>query len=288
MSYLGKIEACNQHDLSHFRPFWIEGERVGWIRPSFAAQLARWPETFQIDAHGVHLAPELQSFEERSSAVEETVRALIDEGVIDHWHGEYYPVTASVREQARLVIDRGSAAYFGIRAFGQHLNCYVCHAGKLKLWVGRRSPQRTHSPGKLDHLVAGGLPHGIGLVDNLVKECSEEAGIPAELARQAVPSGAVTYFAETDRGLKPDLLYCYDLELPEEFVPRSQDGETVEFHLWPVARVAELVRETDEFKLNCNLVIIDFMIRRGYIQPDHPDYPALVAGLHPVQLPFLG
>ncbi len=281
MSYLDKIEACNKHDLSHFVPFRVDGDRVGWIRPSLAKQLARWPTTFHVSSTGVLLAPELRSFDDRSAAVEETVRVLINEGVIPYWHGEYYPVTTQGREEARMVIDRGSAGYFGIRAFGQHLNGYVRQGDELKLWIGRRSPDRMHAPDKLDHLVAGGVPYGIGLDENLVKECEEEAGIPTDLARQAVPVGAVSYCAETARGLKPDMLYCYDLELPEDFVPRSTDGETVEFHLWPIRRVADLVNDTDEFKLNCNLVIIDFMIRHGYIRPEHPDYAALVAGLHP-------
>ena len=35
------------------------------------------------------------------------------------------------------------------------------------------------------------------------------------------------------------------------------------------------------FKLNCNLVIIDFLIRHGYISPEHEDYLFLVNGLHP-------
>ena len=139
---------------------------------------------------------------------------------------------------------------------------------------------RAHEPGKLDHLVAGGLPHGMGLAENLIKECDEEAGITAELAKRAVPVGAVSYCAEMKKGLKPDVLYCYDLELPADFVPHPQDGKTTEFFLWPVDRVAEVVRESEDFKLNCNLVIIDFLIRRGCIPPEHPDYLALVAGLH--------
>ena len=59
----------------------------------------------------------------------------------------------------------------------------------------------------------------------------------------------------------------------------SGDGEICEFHLWPVEEVARLVRDTFDFKFNCNLVIIDFLIRHGYIAPDHPDYLALVRGL---------
>ncbi len=43
--------------------------------------------------------------------------------------------------------------------------------------------------------------------------------------------------------------------------------------------IAILVRESDEFKLNCNLVIIDFLIRHGWLQPHEPDYVELASGL---------
>ena len=280
MSYLDRIKACNRHDLSHFVPFRVEGVRVGRIRPSFSEHLARWPETFVVSDEGVDLADDLQSFQARSAAVQTVIHALIDEGVIDRWQGEEYPVTAGERDRALLALDRASASYFGIRAFGQHMNGYVRDGEGMKMWIGRRAMSRAHEPGKLDHLVAGGLPLGAVLTENLVKECDEEAGISAELARQAVPVGAVSYCAETGKGLKPDVLYCYDLELPADFVPHPKDGETAEFYLWPIDQVAEVVRDTDEFKLNCNLAIIDFLIRWGHIPPDHPDYLRLVQGLH--------
>ena len=47
----------------------------------------------------------------------------------------------------------------------------------------------------------------------------------------------------------------------------------------PVAEVARLVRDTDEFKFNVNLVIIDFLIRHGVIPPEDPEYLDLVKGL---------
>jgi hypothetical protein len=46
-----------------------------------------------------------------------------------------------------------------------------------------------------------------------------------------------------------------------------------------VEKVMETVRETDEFKLNCNLVIIDFLVRHGYIPPDSTDYLQIIQGL---------
>jgi hypothetical protein len=59
----------------------------------------------------------------------------------------------------------------------------------------------------------------------VVKECGEEAGIPEHLARQARPVGYVSYASMQPEGLKPDVLFCYDIELPRDFVPRPQDGE---------------------------------------------------------------
>ena len=35
----------------------------------------------------------------------------------------------------------------------------------------------------------------------------------------------------------------------------------------------------DEFKDNCNLVILDFMMRRGYLTPDMPGYLELLSSL---------
>jgi len=40
-----------------------------------------------------------------------------------------------------------------------------------------------------------------------------------------------------------------------------------------------VVDETEEFKFNVNLVLIDFGIRHGLIEPDRPDYAKLAHGM---------
>ena len=55
-----------------------------------------------------------------------------------------------------------------------------------------------------------------------MKECKEEASIPRELAQRAQPVGAVSYSSEQAEGLKRDVLFCYDLELPDSFEPKPQ------------------------------------------------------------------
>ena len=280
MSYLDRIRACNTYELSAFRPFRVGEVAVGWIGHGFAGVLAAWPEVFVVTADAVTLSPALVDFQERTEAVGRVVEALVARGVIARRHGEQYPVTAGDRGHALFLLDRAAVAYFGVRAFAQHMNGYVRRDGRIWMWVGRRAKNRWSAPGKLDNLVAGGLPHGVSLAENLQKEAWEEASIPASLAKQALPVGAVSYRTESKYGLRTDVLYCYDLELPVDFVPLCSDGETESFDLWPLERVAELVRDTVDFKHNCNLVIIDFLIRHGYVPPDTPDYLKLVAGLH--------
>ncbi|HEY5789511.1 MAG TPA: NUDIX domain-containing protein, partial [Gammaproteobacteria bacterium] len=150
-------------------------------------------------------------------------------------------------------------------------------------WVARRARGKWNFPGRLDQLVAGGLPYGLSLAENLVKECAEEAAVPELLAQQATPVGLVSYCLATPTGLKPDVLYCYDLELPADFVPRPVDGEVEAFELWPLEEVAATVRDGEAFKPNCALVVIDFLLRHGWLEPGDPDYLEIAGGLrrHP-------
>lgn len=76
----------------------------------------------------------------------------------------------------------------------------------------------------LDHIVASGQPVGLSLMENVVKECGEEAGIPPELARMTRPAGAINY--ESYEGphksmgegwISRMVLFCFDLSLPPDF-----------------------------------------------------------------------
>jgi isopentenyldiphosphate isomerase len=278
MSYLDHIHACNRWQPADFMPFVVDGEGLGRVRRSFAAELAV-DDDFAIQNGALHWVSAPSSFAARSVAMQAICEDLERRALITHLHGERYPVTAGHREEARFLIDRGCAPYFGIRAFGQHINGFVRRSDGLHLWLARRSSSRRVYPDHLDNMVAGGLPWGIDLAENLRKECFEEASLPADVADRAVPVGAVSYCRDSDRGLKPDVLYCYDLELPEGIEPRCNDDEVAYFALWPVEQVMSVVAETDEFKLNCNLVIIDFLLRHGFVGPEHPDYLAIVQGL---------
>ena len=280
MSFLRHISACNNYRAEDFLPLIVDGARAGRVYPAFAQALLDFPGVFEPGPlGGVALSGKLSGFDERSGAVADVVDALARQGVVQPRFGELYPVTLGDRDEALFVIDRAVVAHFGFPTFGQHMNGFVRRFDGIHMWIGRRARDRHLFPGRLDQLVAGGLPHGIAPMENLVKECWEEAGIERSQALEASFVGNLRYCAQTGKGAKPDTLLCYDLELPEDFEPRCTDGEVEAFYLLPLDEVADIVHVGDEFKPNCSLVVIDFLIRHGAIGSGHPEYADLMRGL---------
>ncbi len=280
MPYLDHIEACNAHDIGKFRPFLVERRHVGWVRHDTALRLRAFPDILRVADDTVSLHPRLATPDERSAALDGVCQALHADCGYPRPRGERYAVVPEWGEAPLLTVDRGLVSTFGMRAFGVHVNGMVRTGRDLSLWIARRARDKAVAPGKLDNMVAGGQPAGLSLFDNLVKEAHEEADIPAELARKARPVGVITYCLEDEWGLKPDTMFCFDLEVPAEFTPHPRDGEAESFTLLPVAEVARLVRDTDQFKFNVNLIVIDFLLRHGQLDPDRdPGYAALAQGL---------
>ena len=113
------------------------------------------------------------------------------------------------------------------------------------------------------------------------KECEEEAALPAALTASAQAVGMTSYLRQTESGIRADVLFNYDLWLPADFTPRNTDGEVAEFLCLPVSEVADIVAGSDEVKFNSALVIIDFLIRHGYLTPEHRDYQEIAGALNP-------
>jgi 8-oxo-dGTP pyrophosphatase MutT (NUDIX family) len=279
MSFADHIRACNNYDPARAVPLVAGDQRIGWLRRDNAAVLARFLRVFAVEPDRVRLVAE-GDVDRVSAAVDAVVEALVVEHRVPKWRNETFDVMAHWGDQPVFRLDRGAVPFFGVRAYGVHLNGYRRDAGRLSVWIGRRAPDKRVAPNKLDNIVAGGVGNGYGAAATLVKEADEEAAIPAGLTRRAVPVGAVSYRMETALGIRDDVLFVYDLELPPEFVPQNRDGEIVDFALMPAGSVVERVRTTDDFKFNVNLVILDFALRHGLIPVEDPEYLAVATGLH--------
>ncbi|MBS0980586.1 NUDIX hydrolase [Acetobacter thailandicus] len=255
--FLRHLRQCNTAVVPGERsPFTLGMHHAGWIDPVIAGRLEQ--EGLGSQDSGFTLTD--------PAALEALGEKLAKEGFYRSHHELFDVFTApGLAPVAR--IDRGALPLFGLLASGVHMNGLVKKSDGLYLWTGRRASNKRLDPGKLDHLVAGGVPAGHAPFAALIKEAAEEADIQEQLALQAKEVSRIVYSLDRPEGLRRDILYCYDLLLPENFVPVAADGEVESFHLYPIEEVFALVRDTDDFKFNVNLVLIDLFLRYGLIDP---------------------
>ena len=280
MSLANKITRCHHWPEDQFRPFLIGGKVQGWMTHAFAEGLDSYPGIFTVTQDSVSLSPALAGPAARTAAVDGVMDDIISRGLGPRRRREVYPVNRAWEEPPVMLIDRGAVPYFGTRSYGVHVNGYLRRTDGLHLWVGRRNANKPVAPGKLDHIVAGGQPFGLTLAENLVKESWEEASLEEALASKAKPVGQIAYRCLLDNHVRDDVLFCYDLELPEGVTPRPQDDEVESFELWPLAEVIERVRDSDDFKFNVNLVLLDFFLRHGALEESDPETAELAARLY--------
>ncbi len=268
MSFLQRIEVCNRFELSRYIPFLIDDVPHGWVLPDFALLLREWPEVFFVTAEAITLHPDLADYQSRTEAVDAVVRQLAARGVIQGWRNERYPVTLNYDEPAAFEIERAAVPHFGFRAYGVHVNGLVRQDDDVLVWIGQRAADKATFPGMLDHLAAGGQPVGISRLDNVIKECGEEAGVPPHLAAEATYIRDIRYCCDSRSGLKPDTISVFDLYLPASFTPQNTDGEMASFSLWTMDEIADVVANSERFKPNCNLVLIDLLLRYGKLSAE--------------------
>lgn len=288
---LFRIQECNRVPGNiELLDFSVDGKILGKVTPKVAKHLCSISTESSEPVFELRDSLTLSKAagstpESRTAAVGSVMEALRDSDYITGWRNEMYPVAQSFDEVSSPVflVERAAASLLGVLEYGVHVNGLVKEEnGNMKMWMARRSKTKSKFPGLLDHIVAGGQPAGLSLMDNVVKECSEEAGIPLELTLKGVkPSGAISY-ANYGGKLKNEgegvmsrvVLFCFDLELPNDFVPNANDGEVESFFKWNLKQIAKSMDPAcnDPIKPNCYLVIIDWLMRTGAISPDSPKY----------------
>jgi len=240
----------------HYRVLRVGADDVGFVTQTVADALRRGGFAASVAAVVLDDAPALAH-----------AQATLAEAGLLHLRGEVFDVRAVPGGPVLGQVDRGALPVFGIAAEGVHVNGLVRGDDGWRLWVAHRSMSKLLDPGKLDHMVAGGICAGMDAAETVVKEAGEEAGVPPDLAAGAHLAGLITYAMERPEGLRRDRLYCYDLEVPPEFHPVPHDGEVASFALMRLDDVLARVRDTDDFKFNVNLVLIQLFVRLGLMSP---------------------
>ncbi len=276
------VQAASTFDPSDsLLPFTADGVLAGWMKKSFAERLNDWPEYFVIRPRGVGMIGEYASPEHRSAAIAEVVESLAMQEVIRGWRGEQVTVSESYYSPPVFYMERAASRHFGITMYSAHLNGLTARNGQPYMWLARRAESKHTDPGKLDNIAAGRIARGFKPFQTLVKEAHEEAGIPNELAQQSRAAGAVRCKREVEEGLHHEIIFVHDLILPETFVPENQDGEVASFECVPIADLLGRLENPSQFTVDAALVIVDCLLRRGYLSSDRDDYLELIHAIRP-------
>lgn len=304
-SLLNVVEAVDNVREDHFKGVYKllthdSQQTIGFVLPLVVRKIevedVTVPKVFEVDhdALSIRISARLDSFEERNSAfasIASKLRVKDELYTLKGWRDELYTVYYPEHEPYFLV-ERAFSPLLGIVMYGVHLNGYIppqlSYTGEIQFWVPRRSKTKATFPGMLDNTIAGGIGHPYGIWETLVKESYEEAGISEEyVTAHARQAGVVSYmFAHgpgdsSEKGLiQPELEVVYDMVFDEKTVPTPVDGEAESFELLSLEQVLSELR-AGNFKANCGLILVDFLVRHGYITTENEtNYVQVVSHLH--------
>jgi 8-oxo-dGTP pyrophosphatase MutT (NUDIX family) len=179
-------------------------------------------------------------------------------GFIPGWRNEDFAWVDQNGHQY-FQLERAAFRTFGFRSMATHINGYT---KTNTLWLGRRSETKTTDPGRLDNIAAGGITADETPWVSARRELWEEAGVPEQIADQIEPIGRIHMRRPIPgRGFHDELLFIYDLELADQFVPTNHDGEVSGFIEITLAEAAARIL-ADEFTSDAAFVTADFILRR--------------------------
>ena len=244
----------------HFLGGTTPGQVIGHINPDFIPylqeSLARDPISHIEMGHDRLTIPNAKPMS-LSDSLAKLADRMQQGGFIPGWrHEDFAWVDQNGHEYFRL--ERSAFRTFGFRSMASHINGYT-KAGML--WLGRRSETKPTDPGRLDNLAAGGIGADETPWANARRELWEEAGVPPQISDQIAPAGRIHMRRPIPgRGFHDELLFVYDLELADNFIPTNHDGEVSGFIEISLSEAAARIL-ADEFTSDAAFVTADFILR---------------------------
>ena len=235
-------------------------QTIGHLNPEFISylqeSLAKDPIRF-ISTSPDQIQITLGKPRELSESLYQLAQRMRLGGFIPGWRNEDFAwLDQNGHKYFRL--ERAAFRTFGFRSMATHMNGYT---KANTLWLGRRSETKSTDPGRLDNIAAGGITADETPWVSARRELWEEAGVPPQLADEIEPVGRIHMRRPIPgRGFHDELLFIYDLELPDNFVPTNHDGEVSGFIEISLAEAAARIL-ADEFTSDAAFVTADFILR---------------------------
>lgn len=260
LGYLAKI---TRFDRSAFTPLLIGTQHMGCVnQPWLARLLENEADLFGLQPEGL-ICKVAGDYAAISSQLNQAARRWQAAGWLNGWRNENF--TAFLPDSTPLFeLERAAFRPLGLTSRAVHLNGLTrTAAGEVKMWVGRRSPDKAVDPNRMDNLMGGGIAAGESIELALEREGWEEAGIPADRLELLPQTGLLLAERPVQRGLHREWLHVYDLWLSGSEQPCNQDGEVAEHVCLSLAEVEALL-VAERFMIDAALVAIDCLLRLGY------------------------
>ncbi|EDO15707.1 hypothetical protein Kpol_1000p19 [Vanderwaltozyma polyspora DSM 70294] len=280
-------------------------EKLGFVLRFAIDEMVRvnsdlFQELFTIDEIEHEIRFKSHDFEERNRLLDELALELYHKSTLKEikgWRDEKYPVY--VDKNLYILVERSMAGALGIVTYGIHINGYTVEksTNEIKFWIPRRSKSKQTWPNMLDNIIAGGLAYPYGVHETVLKESMEEANLSKSIVEKYItPVGLVSYlhysndirtdtFDEEKSFVVGEVEHLFDMKLPEDVIPRPNDGEVESFQLMSLQEVIYALFN-DEFKPNSGLIMLEFLIRHGFVHAENePNYNEIITKMHR-KLPF--
>ena len=233
---------------------------IGQLHPDFGSHLKQILEMAPIPgAHMEHHRLLLQGSKpkELSHTMKQLAERMQRGGFIPGWRNEEFAYLDS-KGHALFQLERAAFRTFGLKSMAIHVNGFTEDG---RIWLGRRSENKSIDPGKLDNLCAGGIAAHETPWVCARRELWEEAGMPPAIADEIEPSGKIQIRRPNPPlGFHDEVLFIYDLEVPKHLVPSNHDGEVAGFIAISYGEAAARIL-ADEFTNDAALVTADFILR---------------------------
>lgn len=234
------------------QPLWLGGAQVGSVEPGLIQRLAlaqpqawmRWFEKVELKNElGWALKPNLtKNFTPHLTELAHALHACGGSGA---WRNELLPVLDEGGHELAQV-ERAVVRVLGMRTRAVHLVgwCAPADATNAALthsWLQLRAHTKPNDPGLWDTLMGGTVAAGESVVDTLVRETWEEAGLRLNelaglthggrfTATRPVPDGEGSGYLVEDTD-------WYTVQVPAHLTPVNQDGEVDHFEAWTLSAV---------------------------------------------------
>ena len=267
------LRLLNKYKLEEFVPIIIEKKKIGWIYKENLDHLI----SNSLLGEGEKQTSVKLNLQEAESFFQKSYIELRRQKLIRTDVHEQCPVFYTHSLQPRLNfnysskfcdnnlfnVQRSILGFFGLPAYGVHLNGWKLEGKNVYFLLGKRSKNIKKFPGLYDNLVAGGVVSNLSLNKNLAKESYEEASITEKRIKNAKLASVISYFHINNNCFSPSVIISYDLEINNNEKFKNLDGEVEGFDYFNTDQIFELA-EKRKIKPNSMIPIIDFLVRKNF------------------------